>query len=486
MAAPRPGAAAMYAAIAAAVLAAAALAAWALHAQPVVSHGPAYSVAYAFGLQRSLQLEVLDEAGNPVVFCATLYGWLPDGSFAQIGWRCGRGVISLDKRPLDEYARHFAGVPGEVGVIVFLTYVNGTDQGGRPRLARHVTGFTVDPREALRRDVVRATVRVRGRVAQQRQEAGRAPARLEWPPPSISEYCYVDYSTYDVICYYWRLDRIYGSEQNVGIPLVAIRVAQDYDKVNDLYARAYLRVEASKYLYIRGSGAVRYLGAGPLEYSGDIWVYKLYDVGAYLNDTMQLLLGYNYPVQPVILALGFYGDWAAARYREVAVYWPSGYEEETGYVADIYLMRPALSNGKMVAYKRADGSIYDDEGPSKFFKSAAARWSYKIACDDYAVSVDTISVVSSVSGTSLFAIGIPLPEPVATYVGVTLTAGMGADELRLVVLLGRVKLADSAVGVYDVFARYYMTPADFTVGPYSTRIGSLYIDAYAAPQGPCR
>jgi hypothetical protein len=374
MAVPRPGAVAMYAAIAAAALSITiALIAWAAYARPVVSQGPAYSVAYYSGPVRALQLEVVDEAGNPVTFCATLYGWLPNGSFTRIGWKCGKGAVSLDKRPLDEYARHFAGVPGEVGVIVFLTYVNGTDGRGRPALARHVTSFTVDPREALRRDVVRATVRVRGRIVP-RQNAG-ARYSLQWPPPSISEGCYIDYSTYDVICYYWRLDRVYGSEQNVGIPLVAIRVTQDYDKVNDLYAFAYLYVKASEYLYIRGSGAIRYLGTGPPQYSGDIWVYKLYDVGVYLSDDAGLLLGYDYPVQPVILALGFYGDWAAARYKEVEVHWPSGYEEETGYVADIYLVRPVLSGGKMVAYKKADDNIYDDEGPSKFFKSAAARWS---------------------------------------------------------------------------------------------------------------
>ncbi|MCC6020696.1 MAG: hypothetical protein LM577_04960 [Thermoproteaceae archaeon] len=488
MAAPRLGAVAKYAAIVAAA-AALTLAALALCARPVVSQGPAYSVAYYSGLQRALQLEVVNETGRPVVFCATLYGWLPNGSFAQIGWRCGEGAVSMDKSSLDEYLRHFAGVPGEVGVIAFITYVSGTDRSGRPALARSAAGFTVDPREALRRDAVRVTMRVKSRGAPRQERAGSmsmAPARLEWPEPSISEYCYVDYSTYDVICYYWRLDRIYGSEQNVGIPLVAIRVAQDYDKVNRLHAWAYLRLEANKYLYIRGSGAVRYLGTGPPEYSGDIWVYKLYDVGVYLNDSMHLLLGYDYPVQPVILAFGFYGDWAAARYKEVEVHWPSGYEEETGYVADIYLMKPVLSSGKMVAYKEADDGIYDDKGPSKFFKSAAARWSYKTTCGDYYARANTTYVVSSVSGTNLFAIGIPLPEPVAGLLDVTLTAGVGADKLELIVLLGMVKLADNVAGVYDVFARYYVTPEEFTVGPYSTRIGSLYIDAYAAPQGSCR
>jgi hypothetical protein len=97
-----------------------------------------------------------------VIFCATLYGWLPGGSFAQIGWRCGEGAVSLDKRPLDDYLRHFAGVPGDVGVVVFLTYVNGTE-GNKPALARHVASFAVDPREALRRGVVRVTMKVKSR-----------------------------------------------------------------------------------------------------------------------------------------------------------------------------------------------------------------------------------------------------------------------------------------------------------------------------------
>jgi hypothetical protein len=98
-----------------------------------------------------------------VIFCATLYGWLPNGSFAQIGWRCGEGAVSMDKRPLDDYLRRFAGVPGEVGVIALITYVSGTDRSGRPALARAVKSFTVDPREALRRDAVRVTMRVKSR-----------------------------------------------------------------------------------------------------------------------------------------------------------------------------------------------------------------------------------------------------------------------------------------------------------------------------------
>jgi hypothetical protein len=55
-----------------------------------------------------------------------------------------------------------------------------------------------------------------------------------------------------------------------------------------LYAWAYLRVEVNKYLYIREGSAIKHLGAGPPEYSGDIRIYKLYNMSVCLDDDMGL------------------------------------------------------------------------------------------------------------------------------------------------------------------------------------------------------
>ena len=81
-----------------------------------VQYLPNFKVEYSKGIGKVLQLEVVDETGRPVVFCATLYGWLPNGTFMEIGWRCGKGVINLDKRLLDEYVKHYVDIPGDVGV----------------------------------------------------------------------------------------------------------------------------------------------------------------------------------------------------------------------------------------------------------------------------------------------------------------------------------------------------------------------------------
>jgi hypothetical protein len=166
-------------AIAAAALA---LAAWAAYTWPVtVQYLPHFKVEYSNGIGKVLQLEVVNETGHPVVFCATLYGWLPNGTFMKIGWRCGKGMINLDKRPLDEYVKHYVSIPEDVGVVVFLTYVNGTE-GDKPALARYVASFAVDPRETLRRDVVKATIKVKSRGA----PSGKTPrlsTRSNGPPP---------------------------------------------------------------------------------------------------------------------------------------------------------------------------------------------------------------------------------------------------------------------------------------------------------------
>ncbi|MCC6020508.1 MAG: hypothetical protein LM577_03980 [Thermoproteaceae archaeon] len=312
---------------------------WLVYTWPVaVQYLPHFSVEYSNGVGRALQLEVVNETGRPVVFCATLYGWLPNGSFAQIGWRCGEGAVSMDKSSLDEYLRHFAGVPGEVGVIAFITYVSGTDRSGRPALARSAAGFTVDPREALRRDAVRVTMRVKSRGAPRRQVAA-AKYSLQWPPQQIDEGCYAADNWY--VCYYWQYDYSYETAYHTRIPLAAVRVFYDYYKYYGLRVKAYLQVQGSNYVYFRGSAAIKYKGVSS-GYSADIFTITLKNETVYLDTEKSWL----YPSRPIMAAVGFYGDYAVARYKEMKIdpLCPSGCE--TGYTADVYLARPTfLHNG---------------------------------------------------------------------------------------------------------------------------------------------
>jgi len=251
---------------------------WLIYTWPVaVQYLPYFKVEYSNGIWKTLQLEVVNETEHPVVFCATLYGWLPNGTFMEIGWRCGKGVINLDKRPLDEYVKHYVDIPGDVGVVVFLTYVNGTE-GDKPALARYVASFAVDPRETPKRNVVKATIKVKSRGAPQRQNAA-AKYSLQWPPSQIDEGCYAaDW----YMCYYWELDYIYDAGYNIQIPIAAIRVFYDYYKYYFLFVRAHLKVYGDNYIYFRGSAAIKYK-TGSTGYSANIYTIVLREQKVYLD-----------------------------------------------------------------------------------------------------------------------------------------------------------------------------------------------------------
>jgi hypothetical protein len=447
---------------------------WLIYTWPVaVQYLPHFKVEYSNGIGKALQLEVVDETGHPVVFCATLYGWLPNGTFMKIGWRCGKGVINLDKRPLDEYVKHYVDIPGDVGVVVFLTYVNGTE-GDKPALARYVASFAVDPRETLKRDVVKATIKVKSSGAPQRQNAA-AKYSFQWPPSQIDERCYAaDW----YMCHYWELDYIYDAGYNTQIPIAAIRVFYDYYKYELLFVRAYLEVQGSNYIYFRGSAAVKYK-TGSTGYSANIYTIVLREQKVYLDVQGRL----DSPSRPVVFAAGFYGDYALARYKEVEIspLCPSGCE--TGNTADVYLARPVFqSDGTIKQFVDTDYTPDDEYGLSRFFITANRYWSYLTARDDYFLYLDSIDVEKSVSGTYIFSVGIPWPFKSSIAADGKLMVGIGQIQLMRSYVVAEATLREAYGSTDDVVGRYYTPGVMFDVGSYDSQIASLLVDVYTVPQ----
>jgi hypothetical protein len=447
---------------------------WLVYTWPVaVQYLPHFKVEYSKGIWKALQLEVVDESGRPVVFCATLYGWLPNGTFMNIGWRCGKGVINLDKRPLDEYVKHYVDIPGDVGVVVFLTYINGTE-GDKPALARYVTSFAVDPRETPKRDVVKATIKVKSSGAPQRQNAA-AKYSFQWPPSQIDERCYAaDW----YMCYYWKLDYIYDADYNIQIPIAAIRVFYDYYKYYFLFVSAYLKVYGDNYIYFRGSAAVKYK-TGSTGYSANIYTIVLREQKVYLNVQSDLL----YPSRPVVFAAGFYGDYALARYKEVEIspLCPSGCE--TGNTADVYLVRPVFqSDGTIKQFVDTDYGPGDEYGLSRFFITANRYWSYLTARDDYFLFLDSIYVEKSVSGIDIFSVWIPWPFKSSIATDGKLTVAIGQIQLMMSYAVAEATLREAYRSTDDVVGRYYTPGVVFNLGSYDSQIASLLVDVYTVPQ----
>jgi len=448
---------------------------WLIYTWPVaVQYLPNFKVEYSKGIGRVLQLEIVNETGHPVVFCATLYGWLPNGTFMEIGWRCGKGVINLDKRPLDKYVKHYANIPGDVGVMVFLTYINGTE-GDKPALARYVTSFAVDPRETPRRDVVKATIKVKSRGALQRQDA-TAKYSLQWPPSQIDKGCIVinDWN----MCYYWKLDYIYDAGYNTQIPTVAIRVLNDYYKYYFLFVRAYLQVSGRNYIYFRGSAAISYNGMST-GYSADIYTITLREQKVYLDLQADL----KYPTRPVVFTAGFYGDYTLARYKEVERSPLCPFGCETGYTADVYLVRPIFqSNGTIKQFVDADYTPDDEYGLSRFFITANRHWNYLTARHDFELKLNSIYIKNSVNGVDVFSVGIPWPFKTPIPIDTSLTVGIGQIQQLMSLAEVVAVLREVYKSEDDVVGRCYTPNAEFRVGDYDTRIVSLLVDVYTVPQ----
>lgn len=448
---------------------------WLVYTWPVaVQYLPNFKVEYSRGIGKVLQLEVVNETGRPVVFCATLYGWLPNGTFMEIGWRCGKGVINLDKRPLDKYVKHYVDIPGDVGVLVFLTYINGTE-GGKPALARYVTSFAVDPRETPRRDVVKATIKVKSRGAPQRQDT-TAKYSLQWPPSQIDEGCIVIDGWY--MCFHWKLDYIYDVGYNTQFPIAAVRVFYDYYKYYYLRVEAYLRVSGRNYIYFRGGAAISYMGVS-VGHSADIYTITLREQKVYLNLKARL----EYPSRPVVFAAGFYGDYALARYKEVmrSPLCPLGCE--TGYTADVYMVRPIFqSDGTIKQFVDADYTPDDEHGLSRFFITANRYWSYLTARDDFELKLNSIYIKNSVGGVDIFSVGIPWPFKTPIPIDTSLTVGVGQDQQLMALAEVVAVLREVYKSRDDVVGLYYTPEAEFRVGDYETRIASLLVDVYTVRQ----
>jgi hypothetical protein len=191
------------------------------------------------------------------------------------------------------------------------------------------------------------------------------------------------------MCYYWKLDYIYDVGYNTEFPIAAVRVLNNYYKYYYLRVEAYLQVSGRNYIYFRGGAAISYLGVSTGVYSADIYTITLREQKVYLDSQADL----KYPSRPVVFAAGFYGDYALARYKEVERSPLCPFGCETGYTADVYMVRPIFqSDGTIKQFVDADYTPDDAGGLSRFFITANRYWNYLTARDDFELELDSIDV----------------------------------------------------------------------------------------------
>ena len=489
---------ARYVVVGAASMLAVALA-WLVYSWPVtVQYFPTYAVTYSKGLGQSFELEVVNETGYPVHFCASMYGWLPNGSFAEIGKGCGVGRRSFDPMALRQYAEAWRGYKGvEPGVIILLTYLNGTEPDGKPVLARTAKGYTIQPDRVAGGENVKATIKVKAKPPKEHNKpSGRentefGPSLQSWPPGRITERCFPGPST-TLICYEWRLDTVYYSILDTKVPTMGARIksANDANYINSIWLYYVIVATSSVAVYFRAGAAISF-GSSPsasTSYSADVYSIVLRNTSL-INSTASVGIGGFIPWEPGVYVVGFYGDVALVRYKEYLVMYPYGNYEPTGYVADVYLVRPSaarMQRNVIALFEDVDPTPTDNSGYSQIFNMLSSYWSINTRWGDWYVSVDSDAIINEVMGSSL-SIGIPMTR-YSSGVNPILTAATGfsfsdqSGSYIAPIALLHAGLTSSYDDTLDIVGWYYYTNTWFEFDNRYYRIPSIFMDLEVRPQ----
>jgi len=384
-----------------------------------------------------------------VDFCASLIGWLPNGTLAKLDDVCGRGEARVNVERVRKYAEAWKNSPGEVGVIVLLTYVDGASPDGHT-LARTAKSFTIQPDRVLIGESVRATIKVRG-------EPPAQPPKGNAAPPDVK-------CTLVGSCYYWTLDKVYASETNAPIPLVAARVS---DRQSASFIKAVnveLDIPAAfyRYAYFTGGAAVVKNASGDVavvDYSADIYTLAISNITFSVS---KKLVMYPEVQGPGIAVVGFYGDYAVVRYREVqCTAAPDGSScTPTDYYAVLYLMRPAQPPAPYGEVLPLDSWVGD------MFDMAFEYWHYRMEYDGPFVGVGFASRVS------VPLIRPPRGEGAAVY---NLVAGVGVSRVVCTMGAASAKL-NTDDPRYFIYAVYYLPPVKFEYQGDYYPLPSLFVD----------
>ena len=487
---------ARYVAVGVASMLAVALA-WLVYTWPVtVQYFPTYAVTYSKGLWQSFELEVVDEAGHPVHFCASMYGWLPNGSFAEIGKGCGVGRRSFNPKTLRQYAETWRGHEGvEPGVIVLLTYLNGTEPDGKPALARTAKGFTIQPERVAKGENVKATMKVKAKPPKSNNKpSGRENTELGlslqlWPLGRITEKCIPDYQSKTTYCYEWRLDTVYYSMLDTKVPTAAARITSttdaSYIDLIDLYFLIVATMSVA--VYFRAGAAISYGSTADAStyYSADVYSIVLSNSRLSNSTTAAEIKSFEPQGRLGVYVVGFYGDVALVRYREYVAMYPSGFASPTGYVADVYLVRPSaarMQRNVIALFGDVDPTPTDDSGYSQIFNILSSYWSANYNWGDEEVVVSSDTVINEVQGAPQLSIGIPLVQ-YPSGVNPLLTAASGGSSTNIVAF-ARLKayVREPYRDVLDIIGWYYYpnTWYEFDNGGY--RIPSIFVELYTRPR----
>ncbi|RLE62542.1 MAG: hypothetical protein DRJ47_10470, partial [Thermoprotei archaeon] len=317
-----------------------------------------------------------------------------------------------------------------------------------------------------------------------------------WLPSEIEDYCgtICDEGNCTYYCFVWKLEEVYASVHNQGMPLVVAYLHDDADgdyvkRVNNVLLREYFKAEESKSSKIAfgittsiktGSGMISYSIAGfTVELGGETHVWLDY-YGKFFE-------GIDFDGD-AILAIGMKGDFAFARYR--LQYCTTAMSEwrcfDTDEEVNMTLARPVIENNSIVEWYEVDDNPFDGVGVAeKAFKYIRESWRWSSIHRDYGgIYIDTFTVSNEIDTHSLFSVSmavlpiilseVPEAYPFVVIVGTP----VGLTEMKTAKMLVACDIAvlSEYASNTEVSAKYFYSPIQFEYKGSEYYVGILYID----------
>jgi hypothetical protein len=182
--------------------------------------------------------------------------------------------------------------------------------------------------------------------------------------------------------------------------------------------------------------------------------------------------------------VGFYGDVALVRYKEYFVSYPPGIPSPTGYVADVYLVRPSaarMQRNVIALFQDVDRTPTDNSGYSQIFNMLSYYWSANYKWGDSYITVDSSAIINDVQGISLLSIGIPLLQyPSAANPKLTAAIGFepslkSSTDIVVIAMLDAY-LQASYTNILDIIGWEYYTSTWFEFNNKNYYIPSIFVD----------
>ena len=473
------------------------------------------------GSQRiSIHIETTNKVQKTVV---SLYAWLPNGSIKSLGVYSGKTTINIPRGTILSYLRtwknyliqhHTNPELVQPGIIALATI---EDKNGVSTLIDTLPlsiHRLLDNKESLTISLVannktmisiinKAELQKEIQVAKQQAQSIKNKASVyaqggkqtsPWPPSEIDEYCGESFNPggqpyAPLYCYIWKLEENYLSKRDVALPVVVTRIyGGSADHVNTVNLRLYYESDEAKKIYVDFSAAAEVTSSsGSLGHEIAGFTVELGGNNKVWLDVDKVFMKGRDFQGPAILALGFYGDVALAKYKLYYCYqmplipkWECTPLDKEAIIA---LARPVIEDNRLVPWYGVDDNPFDGSGfLEKVFDKVALYWNWSTTrVSTGAVYFDYIGITKETDTIPLFALSIPVSAilaPETLPLDLALAASVGITKSDTSYMLASCYIDTAPPTEYSIWANYLYVPTKFLYNDHPYAMDSLYVDAW--------